>query len=217
EEEEEEEEDEDTMNTESDSESVEDFGQPDPVVSLNNKRTHPAFGPVLRSKGFFWLTTRPWQFGEWSQAGGMLTLGCGGPWFAEVPDEAWPEDQDVRKSIQNDFQGPWGDRRQELVFIGEGIDSANISDLLDECLLDDKDMKKWEKVMNNKKISRQEKTDKLTKMWEDGWEEWPTLEDENTEEEKENQGQGKHRISDYLSPQHGTKHVHGHSHGMVAV
>ncbi|KAJ5422893.1 hypothetical protein N7445_011001 [Penicillium cf. griseofulvum] len=215
--EEEEDEDEDAMDTDSDSESMEDFDQPDSAVILNNKRTHPAFGPVLRSKGFFWLTTRPWQFGEWSQAGGMMTVGCGGPWFAEVPDEVWPEDQDVRESIQNDFQGPWGDRRQELVFIGEGIDSAKISALLDECLLDDKDMKKWEKVMKNKKMSREEKTDKLAKMWEDGWEDWPAFEEEEEEDEKPEQG--KHRISEYLGPKNGTKHVHGHghSHRMVAV
>ncbi|KXG49245.1 uncharacterized protein PGRI_031150 [Penicillium griseofulvum] len=207
----EEDEDDDAMDTDSESESMEDFEQPDSEVILNNKRTHPAFGPVLRSKGFFWLTTRPWQFGEWSQAGGMMTVGCGGPWFAEVPDEAWPEDQEVRESIQNDFQGPWGDRRQELVFIGEGIDSAKITALLDECLLDDKDMKKWEKVMKNKKMSREEKTDKLAKMWEDGWEDWPAFEEEEEEEEKPEQG--KRRISEYLGPQNGTKHVHGHGHG----
>ncbi|KAI2672114.1 hypothetical protein CBS147355_8266 [Penicillium roqueforti] len=217
-EEDEEEEEEDAMDTDSDSGSVEDFDQPDPAVIMSNKRNHPAFGPVLRSKGFFWLTTRPWQFGEWSQAGGMLTLGCGGPWFAELPDEAWPEDKDVRESIQNDFQGAWGDRRQEIVFIGEGIDTGKITALLDECLLDDKDMKKWEKVMKNKKMSRDEKTDKLAKMWEDGWEEWPAFEVEEEEEEEEEQEpeQGKHRISEYLGQKKGTKHAHGHNHRMVA-
>ncbi|KAJ5998072.1 hypothetical protein N7499_005548 [Penicillium canescens] len=202
-----EDEDEDEMDT--DTESIEDFDQPDPNDILNNKRAHPAFGPVLRSKGFFWLATRPWQFGEWSQAGGMMTVGCGGPWFAEVPDEAWPEDQDVRQSIKDDFQGPWGDRRQELVFIGEGIDKVKISALLDECLVDDKDMKKWEKVMKNKKLSKEEKSDKLAKMWEDGWEEWPALEVEEEEEEGE-QVQGKHRVSEYLGPKHDHKHAHSH-------
>ncbi|KAJ5158014.1 uncharacterized protein N7500_007665 [Penicillium coprophilum] len=216
--EEQEEDEEDEMDTDSDSESAGDFGQPEPAVILNNKRTHPAFGPVLRSKGLFWLTTRPWQFGEWSQAGGMMTVGCGGPWFSEVSEEDWPEDKDVRESIQNDFQGPWGDRRQELVFIGEGIDNVKISTLLDECLLNDKEMKKWEKVMKNKKMSRKEKTDKLAKIWEDGWEDWPALEAEEEEENgQEKLEQGKHRISDYLGPQHGTKHVHGHSHRTVAV
>ncbi|KAJ5314745.1 Acetylxylan esterase At 0.90 angstrom resolution [Penicillium atrosanguineum] len=190
----------DEMDT--DTESVEDFDQPDPKDILNNKRVHPAFGPVLRSKGFFWLSTRPFQFGEWSQAGGMLTVGCGGPWFAEMPEDAWPEDKDVIESILNDFQGPWGDRRQELVFIGEGIDQEQITTILDECLLDDKDMKLWEKVMKNKKLSQQAKTKKLASLWEDGWEDWPAFE---IEEEQV----GKHRISDYS-----TSHDHkGHKHG----
>ncbi|KAJ5819089.1 hypothetical protein N7474_004680 [Penicillium riverlandense] len=169
-EEDEAEEDDDAMDTDSD--SVQDFDQPDPGTILANKRSHPAFGPILRSKGFFWLATRPFQFGEWSQAGGMLTVGCGGPWFAEVPEEAWPEDKDVQESIRNDFQGPWGDRRQELVFIGEGVDQDRIVALLDECLLDDYDMKKWEKVMR-RKCNLEKKVKQLASIWEDGWEEWP--------------------------------------------
>lgn len=194
----------DEMDT--DNESVQDFDQLDPKDILNNKRNHPGFGPVLRSKGFFWLPTRPFQFGEWSQAGGMLTVGCGGPWFAEVPDEAWPEDKDVVESIKNDFQGAWGDRRQELVFIGEGIDQEKITAILDGCLLDDHDMKQWERVMSNKKLSREAKVKKLAKLWEDGWEEWPAFEIDGEEES------GKHRISEYLNGHDHKGHRHSHSH-----
>ncbi|KAJ0414736.1 CobW/HypB/UreG, nucleotide-binding domain-containing protein [Aspergillus carlsbadensis] len=157
----------------SDTESISDFNQPDQALILQNKRTHPAFGPILRSKGFFWLATRPLQFGEWSQAGGMLTVGPGGPWFAEVPEEGWPEDKDVRESIERDFQGKWGDRRQELVFIGEGLDVEMIRGLLDGCLLDDKDWRRWEQVMGSKKMDSERKAEKLAGMWEDGWEDWP--------------------------------------------
>ncbi|KAB8258463.1 CobW/HypB/UreG, nucleotide-binding domain-containing protein [Aspergillus pseudonomiae] len=163
---------------------MEDFPQPDPQEILSNKRSHPVFRPILRSKGFFWLATRPYQFGEWSQAGGMLTIGCGGPWFAEVPDEAWPEDADVRKSIEDDFQGPWGDRRQEIVFIGEGIETGAITDLLNECLLNDREMKTWESIMKKKRLSRGERQEKMMQTWEDGWEEWPPLEEEEDEPEQ---------------------------------
>lgn len=158
-----------------DDEEIEDFDQQDQSTILSNKRTSP-FGPILRSKGFFWLATRPSHFGEWSQAGRMLTVGCGGPWFAETPDEAWPEDKDVRGSIERDFQGKWGDRRQELVFIGEGLDVDAVTGLLDGCLLDDGDMQRWEGVMGDNKLSRQEKGEKLSEMWEDGWEDWPDIE-----------------------------------------
>lgn len=51
---------------------------------LMNKRNHPAFSSMLRSKGFFWLATRPQQHGEWSQAGGILTLQGGAPWFSVI-------------------------------------------------------------------------------------------------------------------------------------
>ena len=63
---------------------VADFDQLDPSVILENKKADPAFGPVLRSKGFFWLATRSLQFGEWSQAGGILTVSCGGVWGAAI-------------------------------------------------------------------------------------------------------------------------------------
>ncbi|KAL4954474.1 CobW/HypB/UreG, nucleotide-binding domain-containing protein [Aspergillus filifer] len=159
-------------------EELTDFDQQDQSVILANKRASPAFGPILRSKGFFWLATRPMHFGEWSQAGGMLTVGCGGPWFAEVPDEGWPEDKDVRESIERDFQGKWGDRRQELVFIGEGLDVDAITKLLDECLLDDKDWKKWEKVMGDKKLDKAQKAEKMSEIWEDGWEDWPGVDED---------------------------------------
>ncbi|GFF57536.1 putative metal chaperone YciC [Aspergillus lentulus] len=206
-----EDEDEDEDEDDDDDESISDFDQPDPSEILKNKRNHPAFGSVLRSKGFFWLATRPFQFGEWSQAGGMLTIGCGGPWFAEVPDEAWPEDPDVRKSIENDFQEPWGDRRQEIVFIGEGINTELITKLLDECLLDDDDMSRWAKIMSNKKLSYQQKKEKLGKLWEDGWEAWPEfgIVDEDEEDNKEGgKKKHKHHTSEYL----GHAHSHSHSH-----
>ncbi|RLL95412.1 hypothetical protein CFD26_105457 [Aspergillus turcosus] len=196
--------DEDEDEDDSDDESISDFDQPDPSEILQNKRNHPAFSSVLRSKGFFWLATRPFQFGEWSQAGGMLTIGCGGPWFAEVPDEAWPEDPDVRKSIENDFQEPWGDRRQEIVFIGEGINTELITKLLDECLVDDDDMSKWAKIMKNKKLSYREKEEKLAKLWEDGWEAWPEFDIVDEDEDKHEGGKKKHKhhTSEYLGHAH---------------
>lgn len=197
-----------------DAESVEEFEQPDPAVILANKRAHPAFGPMLRSKGFFWLATRPFQFGEWSHAGGMLTVGCGGPWYAEVPKEVWPDDKDVRQSIENDFKGPWGDRRQELVVIGVGVDTTKITAAFDECLLDDADMSKWEGIMKNEKLSREEKEEKMAKVWEDGWEPWPDLEVEEDHEHDGNEEDAgeqkpKRRISEHVGHHH---HKNGHSH-----
>ena len=68
-------------------------------------------GQLCRSKGFIWLATRPDLCGEWSQAGGIVRLGVGGPWYAALPDEAWPQEEDARAAIRKDFQEPHGDRR----------------------------------------------------------------------------------------------------------
>ena len=149
-----------------------------PETILQNKRTDAAFAPLLRSKGFFWLATRPFQSGEWSQAGAILTISCGGRWFAELGDKDWPEDADVRKSIEDDFEGRWGDRRQEIVLIGEGIDTDKITQALDGCLLDDDEMKQWESVMDSG-MGDEERQAKMMEIWEDGWEGWNEDEEED--------------------------------------
>jgi hypothetical protein len=140
---------------------------------LANKKAHPVFKPLLRSKGFIWLATRPFVSGDWSQAGAMLTVSGGLNWFAVVPEEQWPSpSQDVTDLIKKDFEGEWGDRRQEIVFIGEGIDVNAITELFDGCLLDDAEMKKWEKIMKRKNLTNEQIEDLLCRTFEDGWEEW---------------------------------------------
>jgi hypothetical protein len=47
-------------------------------------------------------------------------LGTGGPWFCVLPRSAWPSDTDKVAAIERDMEGEAGDRRQELVLIGEG-------------------------------------------------------------------------------------------------
>ncbi len=46
-----------------------------------------------------WLAGRGDLCGEWSQAGGILRLGVGGPWYAALPDEAWPAEESARADI----------------------------------------------------------------------------------------------------------------------
>jgi G3E family GTPase len=95
-------------------------------------------GTLLRSKGFFWLASRPEWVGSWSQAGGTMQHGCAGRWWASVPETEWPEaySADIRAS----FQSPFGDCRQELVFIGQNIDADRARSELDRCLLNDDEL-----------------------------------------------------------------------------
>uniref|UniRef100_A0A7S3Y3Z9 CobW C-terminal domain-containing protein n=1 Tax=Heterosigma akashiwo TaxID=2829 RepID=A0A7S3Y3Z9_HETAK len=95
---------------------------------------------VIRSKGFCWLATRNDQMGVWSQAGGSYTQGPGGAWWAATPAAEWPEDPEEAACVREDFEGPYGDRRQELVFIGMGMDASQLRGRLTNALLTDKEM-----------------------------------------------------------------------------
>ena len=105
------------------------------AAAARRQRLQSSFGQVLRAKGFTWLASRDDLCGEWSQAGGVLRFTVGGPWYATLPDEAWPQDPAERAEIMRDFQGETGDRRQELVFIGIDINQEALTKALDDCLL----------------------------------------------------------------------------------
>ena len=102
---------------------------------LNNFITKSWAG-VIRSKGFFWLATRPDLVGELSQAGALVRTSRRGMWWAAVPRTRWPDDADWRASMAPYLDPEWGDRRQEIVFIGAGdMDEAAIRRDLDACLI----------------------------------------------------------------------------------
>ncbi|MEY6433436.1 zinc metallochaperone GTPase ZigA [Thioalkalicoccus limnaeus] len=94
-------------------------------------------GDVLRSKGFFWLASRHDLAGQWSQAGGLVYHGPAGWWWSAVPEAHWPTDSEARERIESEMVGPYGDRRQEIVFIGQFLEPEAIRTRLDACLLDD--------------------------------------------------------------------------------
>ena len=94
-------------------------------------------GKLLRSKGFFWLASKFQEAGSWSQAGGLMRYGFAGRWWRFVPKDQWPEDDESVQAIKRNWLAEVGDCRQELVFIGQNIDFAQLSAELDACLLDD--------------------------------------------------------------------------------
>lgn len=96
------------------------------------------FGKLLRSKGYFWLATRPQFAGQWNQAGGIAHHGFGGMFWKAVPKHQWPTD--YLDSIKRQWVEPFGDMRQELVFIGQGFDRAGMTRALDDCLLSESEV-----------------------------------------------------------------------------
>jgi G3E family GTPase len=95
-----------------------------------------AWPGVLRSKGFFWLATRPDIQAMWSQAGLSVALEPVSPWFAAMPEDEWEFESDVDRA---DLVARWdplvGDRQIEIVFIGIDMDEAAIRARLDRCVL----------------------------------------------------------------------------------
>lgn len=99
---------------------------------------------VIRSKGFFWFGNHMDYSIDWSQAGSASSIGPGASWWAVIPKEEWPVDDEFKTSIEEDWQEPYGDRRQEVVFIGRGMNPKEIIEKLDRCLLTDEEMAKGE-------------------------------------------------------------------------
>ncbi|MCQ3034297.1 zinc metallochaperone GTPase ZigA [Pseudomonas syringae] len=97
-------------------------------------------GKLLRSKGFFWLASKHQDAGSWSQAGGLMRHGFAGRWWRFVPRAHWPQDEENITAIMDNWTSQTGDCRQELVFIGQNIDFAQLTAELDNCLLTDAEM-----------------------------------------------------------------------------
>ncbi|MEO0511350.1 MAG: GTP-binding protein [Planctomycetota bacterium] len=90
---------------------------------------------TVRSKGFSWFATKHDFVAMWSQAGGSFRLEPLGRWWAAASPERWPTDTETRTMINAKWEEPFGDRRQEIVMIGVGLDEAATCALLDGCLL----------------------------------------------------------------------------------
>ena len=102
-------------------------------------RLYQEWDGVLRSKGFFWLATRLDKIGVWSQAGCIARLDFGGFWWAAVPREHWPQSPSFESDLEPNWHPKVGDCRQELVFIGIGLDETAINESLESCLLTDEE------------------------------------------------------------------------------
>ena len=90
---------------------------------------------VIRAKGHFWISTRPDWVAEFSLAGALSSIKPLGTWWASVPEDKRPNHESAQAYMKAHWQEPWGDRRQEIVFIGAGIDWPALKARLDNCLV----------------------------------------------------------------------------------
>ncbi len=98
---------------------------------------------IIRSKGLFWLASRPDQALIWGQAGGSLRADSAGVWWSSMSFRqrseylAFLENQE---QIEKDWDTTFGDRKNEIVFIGQGMNEADIRKHLDACLSTDNEI-----------------------------------------------------------------------------
>ncbi|TGD67473.1 GTP-binding protein [Tabrizicola sp. WMC-M-20] len=94
---------------------------------------------VIRAKGHFWLATRTNWVAEFSLAGAVSSVAPLGGWWASVPRDRWPTHPDALSELARHWQEPWGDRRQEIVFIGAAMDRGALTAALDAALFETAD------------------------------------------------------------------------------
>jgi G3E family GTPase len=95
---------------------------------------------LFRAKGLIWLATRNLLVGGISRAGLQNSCGAAGIWWAALPREEWPSDTTLLQEMHETWREPHGDRRQELLLIGEQGRAADAARMLNLCLLTDEEM-----------------------------------------------------------------------------
>ena len=104
---------------------------------------------IIRSKGLFWLDSRPNQALTWGQAGGSLKADSAGVWWASMPLSVRVQFQNfvyAQDEIEENWDTTFGDRKNELVFIGQDLDKNLVTQQLCSCLSTPSELKEmdWE-------------------------------------------------------------------------
>lgn len=99
---------------------------------------------VIRSKGFFWLASKPEVVGLWSQAGRSSTIEPRGQWLAAKDMSEWEVDEEELEAVKKTWHPDFGDRVQELVFIGQNFSQKkfmeDLTKKLTEALLTEEEL-----------------------------------------------------------------------------
>jgi G3E family GTPase len=99
------------------------------------------FSAILRSKGFFWVASAPEILGQWSHAGGAIAYGPKANWLASMPPSEWDLTPAEMKELERTWDPVFGDRRQEIVLIGQNMDSDSILNCFYDALLTEDELR----------------------------------------------------------------------------
>lgn len=102
------------------------------------------FPGVFRAKGFFWLATRMSMVGGLNIAGSECHHSPAGQWWAAHAHDNHSGHGEIPDRLKKEWVDPFGDRRQAIAFMGIDVDPADLRAQLDECLLNESEMKSGE-------------------------------------------------------------------------
>jgi G3E family GTPase len=134
--------------------------------SIDGNEERSTFVGVLRSKGFCWMAPTKWIGANddvwrhntamyWSHAGKQFGISTAGKWWGTITNEQMKSyfstnEKEYERILREDFKSDeFGDRRQELVFIGANINEEEITKALDDCLCDDNEMETYRQQLRN--------------------------------------------------------------------
>ncbi|WP_125720507.1 GTP-binding protein [Flavobacterium ustbae] len=101
---------------------------------------------IIRAKGLFWLASKPDVAVNFSQAGGSMRVEQAGVWWCSMPFNErirYGTFLDNQSDIEKQWDKDWGDRKNEMVFIGLNFDKEKCLRELESCLLTDKELTYW--------------------------------------------------------------------------
>lgn len=117
-----------------------------------NYLNHEFPATIIRSKGLFWLASRPNDALNFSQAGGSSRMERAGVWWCSMPFEKriqYPSFVENQEYIENKWSKEWGDRLTELVLIGQNLEKDAILQDLQSCLIQDDELHLFNSTGNN--------------------------------------------------------------------
>jgi len=147
---------------------VQGLGNKEGNLSEETKEQNRAFVGVLRSKGFCWMSPTNWSNAPgndvwrhdtamyWSHAGKHFGISSAGKWWGSLGTKERTKPYFKKNMAEYDrilredwVSEEWGDRRQELVFIGSNLDEGDIRKALDDCLCTEDEMVVYRAQLRN--------------------------------------------------------------------
>jgi len=102
---------------------------------------------IIRSKGLFWLASRPYEALNWSQSGGSLRAESAGIWWVSKPFNErirYASFVENQAAIESRWDRRFGDRQNELVIIGQDLNHSLVTEELRQCLCTEKEISEME-------------------------------------------------------------------------